>query len=130
MTNADSSLHLSGSEAVRQWFGVWPNFHDGEVISLSLSRLGESVLRVYPYFPEKPATVEFILNEITDLELADFSLQNVISGLTLEKVTNEHGEAVNRLILHPCFGLTGRIEAKQLRVNLVPGKSPDGASLW
>ncbi len=126
----DSSFEVPGSEAVREWFGVWPGFHDGEVISLNLSRRAESVLRIYPYFPEKPATVEFLLEEITDLELADFSHQNVLGSLQVEQVTNQHGEPVYRLTLCPCFGLAGRIEAKHLRVKLIPGKSPDGGSQW
>jgi len=34
------------------------------------------------------------------------------------------------LILGPCYGLAGRIDAKRLRVELQPGKSLDGVSLW
>ena len=123
-------LAFSGAETVRQWFGSWPEFHDAEIISLTLCRLGESVLRVYPYAPEKPATVEFWLSEITDLEIADFSHQNVIFSLSIEQVTNENGEAVFRLTMLPCFGLSGRIDAKRLRVNHIPGKSCDGGSQW
>src|SRR5258707_12126382 len=119
MTNRGSSEHLSGSEAVRQWFGIWPDFHDAEVISLSLCRRGDSVLRVYPYYPEKPATVEFLLTEISDLELSDFSVQNVIGSLAIEQTTNEHGENVVRLSLFPLFGLGGHMEAKLVQVNLV-----------
>jgi hypothetical protein len=130
MVNPDCCSHLSGSEVVREWFGAWPSFHDAEVISLALSRRGESVLLVYPYFPENPATVEFRLAEITNLELAGFSCQNVISDLMIERTTNAHSEEVYRLTLHPCFGVTGSIEAKQLHVNLIPGKSPDAGSLW
>ena len=123
-------LSFSGAETVSQWFGSWPDFHDAEIISLNLSRLGPSVLRVYPYSPDKPATVEFCLSEITDLELADFSPQNVMSSLSIEQVNNEGGEVVFRLTMYPCFGLSGHIDAKQLSVNLIPGKSSDGGSLW
>jgi hypothetical protein len=130
MTNLDSSVPLPGSVGVKEWFGEWPKFHDGEVVSLSLCRKGESVLLVYPYYPEKPATVEFILTDITDLELVDFSSQNVISDLRIEQITNERGDSVLRLVLDQCFGLAGFIEAKKVRVNLLPGKSTDGVSLW
>ena len=105
-------------------------FRDAEVISLTLSRLGDTVLLVYPYFPEKPAAVEFRLTEVTGLELADFSRQNVISSLTIDRTTSAQGEELYRLRLHPCYGLAGSIEAKQVHVNLVPGKSPDSGSLW
>lgn len=120
----------TGAEAVRQWFGSWPNFHDAEVISLSLARKGQSVLRVYPYYPHKPAVVDFIFENVTDIELQDFSGQNVIMSLGIETATDQNGDKVYRLVLGPCYGLAGRIDAKSLRVELSPGKSPDGISQW
>jgi Immunity protein 50 len=124
------ALTLSGSDAVVQWFGGWPSFHDAEVIGLNLVRTGESRLRIYPYYPDKPATVDFILEKITDVELADFSGQNVISSLTLETFTDQTNQNAVRLTLSPCYGLAGRIDAQHVRVELAPGKSPDGVSLW
>jgi hypothetical protein len=123
MTNSDSNIHLPGSDTVKEWFGAWPYFHDGEIIGLTLCRKGESILRVYPYYPEKPATVEFVLSVITNLELAGFSCQNVISDLTIKQAISELGDSVLRIELHPCFGLTGCLDAKQIRVNLLLGKS-------
>ena len=109
---------------------MWPNFHDAEVISLTLARKGQSVLRVYPYYPHKPATVDFIFENVTDIELQDFSGQNVITSLRIETATDQNGVKVYRLVLGPCYGLSGRIDAKSLRVDLSPGKSPDGVSQW
>lgn len=120
---------LDGTEAVVQWFGSWPSFHDAEIIYLKLARCGESVLRIYPYYPEKPAAVDFFLEEVTDLELADFSGQNVISSLDLEIVIDQTKEKAVRLTLGPCYGLAGRIDARHVRIELVPGKSSDGQSL-
>jgi hypothetical protein len=130
MTNKDIGVSLDGSDAVVKWFGGWPSFHDAEVISLNMARTGESVLRVYPYYPDKPATVDFIFEGVTDVELADFSCQNVISSLGIEEVIDQTNEKAIRLTLGPCYGLAGRIDAKRLQVRLVPGKSPDGESLW
>ena len=113
---------------MKQWFGDWPCFHDAEVISLLLARAGESVLRVYPHYPQKPATVEFVLRDISDVELDDFSGQNVISSLAIEKATGQYGEDVYRLTLGPCYGIAGRIDAKSVRVRLTPGANPDGVS--
>ena len=121
---------LTGVDAVTQWFGGWPSFHDAEVISILLARKGESVLRVYPYHPQKPATVDFILEDVTDVELDDFSCQNVINSLGVEKATDQNGDRVYRVILAPCYGVAGRIDAKSLRVELSAGKSPDGVSHW
>jgi len=130
MNESDIEAGLTGAEAVRQWFGRWPNFHDAEVISLSLAREGQSVLRVYPYYPHKPAVVDFIFENVTDIELQDFSGQNVITSLGIETATDQNGDKVYRLVLGPCYGLAGRIDAKSLRVELSPGKSPDGVSQW
>ena len=119
---------LPGAEKLREWFGRLPTFHDGEVISLSLARSGPSVLRVYPYVPQKPAVVDFIFEEITDLSLEDFSPQNVISLLTAKKVTTKTFGQVIRVRLSPCYGIAGTIEAKRVRIEVVPGKSPDSVS--
>ncbi len=127
-TDDDVAVRLQGSDAVKQWFGGWPNFHDAEVINLNMARSGVSVLRVYPYYPDKPASVDFILEEITDVELADFSRQNVIFSLMIEEVIDQTKRKAIRLILGPCYGLAGRIDAKRVRVQLLPGKSPEGVS--
>jgi hypothetical protein len=66
MTVKDIGVSLTGSDALVQWFGNWPSFQDAEVICLSMARTGESRLRVYPYYPDKPATVDFVLEEITE----------------------------------------------------------------
>ena len=124
------SERIDGEELSTQWFGKWPCFHDAEVVNLFLTRSGESVVRIYPYYPEKPATVEFILSGITDIELADFSSQNVISSLGIEKTKAQYDHEVCRLTLSPCYGVAGRIDARSLRVELLPGPSRDGGSAW
>ncbi|HVA18491.1 MAG TPA: hypothetical protein VMV59_12345 [Candidatus Dormibacteraeota bacterium] len=129
MTNDDIAASLDGFDTVVRWFGAWPSFHDAEIISLHLARGGESLLRVYPYYPEKPATVDFVLEGVTDLELWDFSSQNVIFSLDLESVVDQTKEKAIRLTLSPCYGLAGHIDAKRVRVKLAPGKSSDGVSL-
>lgn len=130
MDESPVAVGLSGAEAVIQWFGRWPSFHDAEVISLSLVREGRSILRIYPYYPDKPATVDFVLQDVMDIELRDFSSQNVISGLDIETAQDQNGDKVFRIVLHPCYGLAGRIDVKLLHVELALGKSPDGVSLW
>lgn len=121
---------LDGTAAVVRWFGCWPSFHDAEIIYLKLAREGPPVLRVYPYFPERPAAVDFFLEEVTDLELADFSNQNVISSLDVDVVVDQTEEKKVRLTLGPCYGLAGRIDSRRVRVEIVPGKSSDGVSQW
>jgi len=126
----DTVSRIDGVGEVVQWFGSWPSFHDAEVTSILLARKKESVLSVYPYYPQNPATVNFILKDVTDIELNDFSCQNVIFGLNIETAIDQNGDNVYRVILAPCYGIGGRIDAKSLRVELSPGKSSDGISLW
>jgi hypothetical protein len=131
MSHTTEPLDVEGRETVIQWFdGEWPCFHDAEIVSLTLSRKGESLLCVYPYSPAKPATVEFYLDEVSDLDLTDFSQQNVISGLEVERVTDQTDKTALRIRLGGCYGLSGWIDAKKVRVQLLPGKSSDGVSLW
>ncbi len=125
MSHTTEPLEVEGREAVIQWFdGTWPCFHDAEIVSLTLSRAGASLLRVYPNYPEKPAMVEFYLDEVSDLELADFSQQNVISGLIVESVTDQTGKPAIRIRLGGCYGLSGWIDARKVRVQLCPVSRP------
>jgi len=121
-----SSEH-SGAADVIAWFGEWPSFHDAEISELHLHRRLPSRLRVHywrvtsaldkrqHFVCDKHATVTFELEDILNLELADFSHQNVIFALHIEPAS-----AGVRLILSPCYGLAGWIEARGIRVSLEP----------
>ena len=119
---------VAGVDAIMRWYGGWPSFHDAEVVSIFLARERESVLRVCPYHAQKPATVDFILEDVTDVDLNDFNCQNVINGLNIETATDQNGDSVYRVTLAPCYGVSGRIDAKSLRVELSLGESPVGVS--
>jgi hypothetical protein len=65
--------------------------------------------------------VEFILDEVSNLGLDGFSSQNVISSLAVERINSGF-----RLLLAPCFGLSGSIEAERVSMRVSPG--PPSAS--
>lgn len=123
---------IDGAQAVLDWFGCWPSFHDAEIVELHLSRRGPSRLRILNwrvnwqvvedgyYRREKEAVVTFVFDRITDLKLEDFSQQNVIFGLRIEK-----SEGGIRLILAPCYGISGFIEAAAVSVEVAPGGAGD-----
>jgi hypothetical protein len=71
----------------------------------------------------KHVVVEFILTEVSELELSGFSHQNVLFGLDVEKFDEGFG-----LRLDPCYGLAGTIEAKAISIRLTPGKPSDKPS--
>ena len=126
---------VPGADEVVSWFGYWPSFHDAEVLHLHLNRRGASRLSIHVwhmtdttrehegkrYFVrEKHAIVTFELGDISDLDLSDFSAQNVLSSLHVER----DGE-VFRLRLNSSYGVGGRIDADQCSVSLEPGE-PSG----
>lgn len=82
-------------------------------MELHLDRSGISWIRIMTAY--KPAIVTFTFEDVTDLELFDFSCQNVISGLDLEK-----RDGVFRLTMGPCYGIAGFIDARRVSVDLAP----------
>ncbi len=125
---SEDSKDLVGADALVAWFGRWPTFHDAEILSVELQRAGTSRVRIHTwnmttdvnatsgYKIEKHCVVVFLLERISDLELADFSGQNVIFGLQIQKQ-----EAGYRLELSPCFGLAGYVVAKSIQLEFEPG---------
>ena len=122
---------IPGADAVVAWFGQWPSFHDAEIVELHLNRAGHSWVKLHAWLTtqtgepgeqkistDRHAVVTFTLREVADLELTDFSAQNVIFGLELEHRSEGH-----RLILKPCFGLSGFIQARAIEVEVVPSRT-------
>ena len=125
-----SHPNLPGADALVAWFGHWPSFHDAEILALHLNREGISSLSIHTwlmtdetyendghkfYREDKHAVVTFQFEDIIDLELADFSSQNVISGLNIDS-----HDGFLRLTLSPCFGLAGHIDARTVAVVIQP----------
>ena len=128
MTDEGKFPDVPGAAELFGWFGSWPTFHDGEVLSLHLDRAGPSRIRVHTrertneldshrfYVLRKHIVVTFILEDVSDLELDEFNHQNVVAGLTLNKAPNGY-----QLELWPCYGLNGTITAGSVRIELEPG---------
>lgn len=123
---------MPGADSLVSWFGSWPTFHDAEVLGVQLNRNGQSWIKVYTwnmtsrtyekdgkqyFILEKHAVVTFLLEGIEELELHDFSSQNVVSGLDIER----EGEMF-RMTLEPCYGLSGTIPASQVAVQMTSGE--------
>lgn len=118
---------VSGFTDVASWFGRWPSFHDAEILEICLKRAEPSFVSVLTwqthrqlderglYLRTKHAVVVFLLDNVQDVSLEGFSQQNVISGLQVQI-----SEVGVKLHLHPCFGLSGTIEAEGLRLELKP----------
>jgi hypothetical protein len=126
------------------WFGEVPSFHDAEILSLHLRRIGDSYLRLHGwintaavgrdgfYVLDRHAIVTFTLDGIMDLQFDGFSKQNVIGGLTLRRAPDRQDRrgylALDPLPqdfeieLEPCYGLNGLIRARSVAITVQPGK--------
>lgn len=125
------SADVEGADALFEWFGYWPDFHDAEVLSVHLDRGGTSSVVIHTweatgqadskgyYSQRKHALVSFLLDGVTDVEPCGFSGQNVISGAEIERIDSEFSPA-----LGPCFGLSGRLRAAKLRIRIEPAIEP------
>lgn len=125
---------IPGSTELHDWFGYWPSFHDAEIVSLHLNRIGPSSMRVHTwemtkevdergnYVLAKHVVVEFIFEGVSDLDVSGFNHQNVIFGLNIEKM--ESGFQVN---LSGCYGIEGSIMAGKISLQLAPGKPSEFA---
>ena len=107
------------------------SFHDAEVIGLHLNREEPSTL-VVRLATANPIFVTFVLGQWIDVQLAGFSQQNVIFGLSLRRTTEraaapwEVGVGFEaggvEITLEPCFGANGMIRANLLSIAI--GDSP------
>ena len=121
--------NISGAKTLIDWYGSWPTFHDAEIMELFLNRHGKSWIKIHTWLMtqelepdgkfvlEKHCVVTFDLENVNDIELCAFNQQNVISGLEVEPA-----EDGIKVILEPCYGLTGYIEAGRIALMFSPGE--------
>ena len=122
---------IPGYKEFTGFCGGWPSFHDLEILKLELNRGAPSYLIIHVFGGPKPTigprsdtrlaspptdvVVTFVLEGIDDLDLADFSSQNVIFGLRLEKESD-----IFRITMDPCFGMAGTISATNVTIEFSP----------
>ncbi|WP_245321717.1 Imm50 family immunity protein [Bradyrhizobium sp. LTSPM299] len=144
-TDNEPSIYdeVPGGVDLVRWFGRVPSFHDAEILSLRLHRKGPSALRLHGwintgevghggYFVlHRHAVVTITLSEVMDLQLDNFSIQNVISGLVLRRAPNRperRGYLTDprpqdiEIELEPCYGLSGLIRARAVSIVFEPGE--------
>ena len=131
---------LPGGDKVVAWFGCVPHFGDAEVLSLDLARSGQSQLTVHTWMhaatedgggpQQRHGLVVFEFADIVELQLSDFSPQNVISSLRIRVAEVPPQFLVwpglakpphlIEVTLEPCYGIHGRIRAKGLSLSVSP----------
>ena len=127
---ADLADDVPGYKQLAEFWGTgFPSFHDSEIITLQLNRTGVSHISirlvgrrreqkedgVERWVPLENTLVTFFLEGIDDLELFQFSPQNVISALTFEE-----SETGFHLKIWPCYGLAGWLKVERVRIEFTP----------
>jgi len=113
---------IIGSERLVARFGVWPSFHDAEVVRFVLDRegangpTGEMTVHVWVmtgtvdsrgyYVLEKHTLVRFLFEQITSCQFSDFNQQSVLFDLEI-KAEAVDGEAAFSVVLDSSYGLDG-----------------------
>jgi hypothetical protein len=136
---------ISGGPEFVAWFGRIPRFHDAEIVSLKLFRTAPSTISIHTwnmtkevdargyFILDRHAVVTFTLEDIIDLQLDSFSIQNVINGLKIrispEPPEPRPAEAPSskdwEIEFEPCFGLHGKIRCRNISISFVAGKPND-----
>ncbi len=123
---------VPGATELYDWFGYWPTFHDAELVDIVLATQGSSLIRLYTcdftgkVHPRghseqiKHVTVKFVLDEIVELDLKDFSIQNVMDSVMLVRT----GDAY-RVKFEPVWGIGGSVTAGRVLIDLEPGVLPN-----
>jgi hypothetical protein len=121
---------IPGAERVAAWFGLWPSFHDAEILSLHLNQGSPSLIRIHTWNVsdktdrhghrirqrEGIVVFEFAAMRSLHMQAEDAAAQHVIQGLSVEETDKGY-----RLRLFPIHGLCGEIVAQQLAVRLEGG---------
>ena len=125
-TRPEWLAEIDGAEALFNWFGYWPSFHDATIISVHLDGHGTSSVRIQTcevtseldskgyYIARKYVTVSFLLDGISDLELTG-PPGSVIFGAEISRTKQGF-----RLDLDPSYGLAGSLTAAKMRIEIEP----------
>jgi hypothetical protein len=119
---------IDGWNALEEWFGFSPKFHDAEIVSLDLRREPEpSIIKVHAwrtnsdldangyYRTDRHAIVSFEITGISEMQLDGWNRQNVLYGMWITST----GESYE-VHMPTSYGMEGKIVAKTVRVSVEP----------
>lgn len=129
MTSEATLRELPGGDALLDWFGRVPHFHDAYLLEMRLDGRQHGLLRIHTwemtpetdsdgyFILDKHAIVTVTLHDMTQITLSNFILPGIIGSLEITK-TNEGYE----FSWDASYGVEGSIQARQARLELSPGK--------
>lgn len=129
---------IQGWQSVIDWFGLTPNFHDAEIISVNLNSNAASSIRIHAwvttdsitesghYLTEKHAVVVVAFASVQVIELDDFDTGSVIFDLEFEGALTQ-----TEMTWTSSYGAAGRIVGRGMNLSVIPGKPkrPDDHSV-
>jgi hypothetical protein len=123
--------HIINGNLIVERFGLWPSFHDAEIVSVLLSRREpsnpscEMVIHAWLmtnqvdargyYVLEKHSLVTFRFEGLIESEFQDFNQQNCLSELQIKEEAFE-GEAALRVEFPTSYGLSGLLLCRRIIV--------------
>ena len=129
---------LPGGQALIDWFGHVPRFHDAETLELRLASVGPSVIRIHAwrmtdtvdaqgfFVLDRHAVVTITLDGVRDIAIGDFDLPGIIFELkiTQAEVGSDYtGPRTGvQLAWTGSYGVSGALKAQSVRFDLQPGK--------
>jgi len=120
---------IAGAQALFDWFGYWPDFHDARVVKLQFDLSAPITLSVQTweltnrvntfgfYETAKHVTVEFLLDGIVRLDLQDPRENSILLSLGIRR-----SDAGFSLDLTAAYGISGEIDAEKVSLRITPGK--------
>ena len=126
-----SALHdIPGGEALFDWFGRVPRFHDAELLEIIFSGKGSGLLRIHAwnmtnkvdarghFVLDKHVVVTLALEGVSVISCTSFDMVPAII-FDLEITSLDQGF---RLEWSASYGVSGSISAKEVRITLEPGE--------
>jgi hypothetical protein len=129
MTPVSALQKIPGGQALCDWFGRVPHYHDAEVLEISLSINRPSMLRIHTwemtdktdakgyFILQKQIVVTVTLEDVSVVALHDFHLEGIFGFLEITEVEDGY-----RFTWDGSYGVSGSIQAKRARFDLKPGK--------
>jgi hypothetical protein len=126
---------MLGGQALIDWFGHVPSFHDAEILEIALNSRGPSTLRLHTwrltdevdgrgfFVLDRHAVVTVTLTAVRRAAISNFDLPGIISSLDISKI--EIGTEYTRTEMGTqwtsSYGVEGTLTARGVRFDLQPG---------
>lgn len=104
---------IANSKRVEDYFGYWPQFCDGKILSLQFEKKGNINLRISYIDTDqnKRAITDLCFENVSEVELHELRSENVLDELSTEK----NGSMIT-ITLEACYGLHGSFSCEKAEV--------------